>query len=146
MSAAAYNPNNYAGKHATTISFYALKTPDGKEIPIDGHIQGGVNSWRYVSVNPIRPNCCGDKAFKLEARDAFGNLTVVALNGAKGEIAGAWRGMPMDQQTQESFHRMLLSKGTGLLIPAGEPMFLQLNATTSIAVNAPLENQNQAKC
>jgi hypothetical protein len=139
MSAAPYNTNNYAGKHALTLSFYALKTPDGKEIPIDAHIQGGVNSWRYVSVNPIAPICCGEKATRIEARDEYGNLKIIALTAGKGEIAGAWRGMPQDQQTQEGFRRLLLSDRSGLVIPAGEPMFLQLNATTSIAVNSAPE-------
>lgn len=134
-AAAPFNPNNFAGKDALTINFYAFRTPDGKEIPINGHILGGVDTWRYVSVNPVVPNCCGDKVNKVQIRRADGNIATVSLTGAKGEIGGAWRGMPVDQQTHEGFHRMLLTDNSGLVIPAGEPMFLQLSATTSIAVN-----------
>lgn len=134
-SAAPFNPNNYAGKKALTVNFYAFKMPDGKEVPINGHILGGVDTWRYVSVNPVVPVCCGDKKNRVEVRNEYGTLKTVALTGVKGEIGGAWRGLPVDQQTHDAFHRMLLTDNSGLVIPAGEPMFLQLNATTSIAVN-----------
>jgi hypothetical protein len=135
IPAAPFNPNNFAGKNALTIAFYAFRTPDGKDIPIHGHIYGGVDSWHYVSVNPIVPNCCGDTKTKVELRQPDGNIQTVSLTGVKGEIGGAWRGLPVDQLTAEGFHRMLLTDNSGMIIPAGAPMFLQLNATTTIAVN-----------
>ena len=143
LNAAPWNTNKYAGKNAVTLSFYALKTPDGKEIPIDAFIQGGVDTWGYVSVNPLQPICCGAKGTKMEAFDANGNLKVIALTAGKGEIAGAWKGLPEDRQIdlEEGFHRLLLSNDSDLVIPAGEQMFLRLNATTSIAVNAAPELQ-----
>jgi len=76
-SATPYSVNHLAGRHAVTLSFFALKTPDGKEIPITGHIQGGVDSWRYVSINPLKPVCCGEKGKTVEARDQYGNLKTV---------------------------------------------------------------------
>ena len=135
-SATPYSVNHLAGKRAVTLTFFALKTPDGKEIPITGHIQGGVNSWRYVSIKPLSPVCCGEKGKTVEARDEYGNLKTVLLTASKGEIGGAWKGLPQDQETKEGFRRLLLSKNNPLVIPAGEPMFLQLSATSSIAVNA----------
>jgi hypothetical protein len=136
VSAEPFVPNHFGGKNALTFNFYAFKTPDGKDIPINGHILGDVDKWRYVSLNPIEPNCCGEKTTKVLLHKPDGNIETVSLTGVRGEIGGAWRGMPVDQQTQSGFRRMLLTDTKGLVLPAGEPMFLQLNATTTIAVNA----------
>jgi len=147
-----FNCNDFAGKHALTFNFYALQTPDGKQIPINGHIVGGANVWRYVSVNPIKANCCAEK--KTEAKItanqiAFGpantinevntTTTISAPMAQKGCIVGAWRGLPEDQMTQEGFHRLLLTPKTGIEIAAGEPMMLQLSSSSSIAVSTPVE-------
>ena len=144
--AAPFNCNNFAGKHALTLSFYALQTPDGKEIPINGHILGGANVWRYISVNPIQASCCLEKPMaKITSKEiAFGSDTMTEVKSSttcrgplaqKGTIVGAWRGLPVDHMTQEGFHRLLLTPSTGIAIGAGEPMMLQLSSSSSIAVN-----------
>jgi hypothetical protein len=147
VDAGPFNPNHFAGKRALMLNFFALKTPDGKEIPINGHILGGANNWRYVSVKPIQPNClaeCNSKATITSNTISFGptttNVTSVQQTtmplAQKGTIIGAWRGLPEDVMTQDSFHRLLLSRDTGLVVPAGEPLMLQLNASSTIAINS----------
>lgn len=133
--AAPFNCNHFAGKYALTPQFYALRTPDGKEIPINGHILGGANTWRYVSVTPVQPNCAADSKAQISSNTiAFGPK----FQAVSGTITGGWRGMPIDLQTQEGFHRLLLSHGCGLLLPAGEPMLLQLNSSSTVAVSTPI--------
>lgn len=146
-----FNCNDFAGKHAKTLNFYALQTPDGKQIPINGHIVGGANVWRYVSVNPIQANCCVEKKTEAHISNnqiAFGpnntlnqvSTTTTTINAPlaqHGCIVGAWRGLPEDQMTQDGFHRLLLTPKTGLEIAAGEPMMLQLSSSSSVAVSTP---------
>ncbi len=148
------NPNNYAGHHVLMPHFYALRTPDGAEVPISGHILGGANSWRAVTINPLTPTM--DKRVKAERFvDVNQGVTMSATGGSKllttttiettrvsplrafpGVIAGAWRGQEEDFDVQEGFPKLMLSKNSNLFIPAGERMTLQLSATSTLAVNS----------
>jgi hypothetical protein len=148
------NPNNYGGHHVLMPHFFALQTPDGAEIPISGHILGGVNSWRAVTINPLRPAM--DKRVKAEryvdvnegvALSGTGGselLTTTTTTETKtvtpkafpGVIAGAWRGLEEDFDVQEGFPKLMLSPHSDLFIPAGERMTLQLSATSTVAINS----------
>jgi hypothetical protein len=153
VSAEPNNPNNYAGRCTLMPHFYALRTPDGSEIPISGHVLGGVNSWRAVTINPLQPTM--DTRVRAERFvDVNQSVSMTASGGTKmtetrtetakisepkafnGVIAGAWKGMEEDYDVQEGFPKLMLSPKSRLFIPAGERMTLQLSATTSIAVNS----------
>ncbi len=149
-----YNPNNYAGHHVLMPYFYALKAPDGAEIPIDGHLLGGVNSWRAVTIVPLQPaydkrvaavkyvdvnegvstnGTGGTKLLSVDKQEVVESNSLPAYNGV---ISGGWRGLPEDAIAQEGFPRLLLSPKSRLFIPAGTRMTLQLAASTSIAVSS----------
>ncbi|HEY9683883.1 MAG TPA: hypothetical protein V6C86_20035 [Oculatellaceae cyanobacterium] len=154
VSAEPNNPNHYGGHHSLMPHFYALRTPDGSEIPISGHVLGGVNSWRAITINPLQPTM--DTRVKAERFvDVTQGVSMTGTGGTKlltetktettkiseprafnGVIAGAWRGMEEDYDVQEGFPKLMLSPKSRLFIPAGERMTLQLSATTSIAVNS----------
>ncbi len=144
--AAPFNCNNFAGKRAITVSFYALQTPDGNQIPINGHIMGGANTFRYVTVQPIKANCCAETNKSISSSTlSFGSDNMIETTNSmmvnrplaqRGTIVGAWRANPIDWQTQENFHRLLLSRDTGMVIPAGVPLTLQLNSSSSISVSS----------
>jgi hypothetical protein len=153
-----YNVNHIAGKEGLMVSFFALRTPDGKEIPIDGHVLGGfrqvdermlggVNRTHYISVQPIQPNCLVTKtsAVITDNTIAFGPAVTTSTTccGAaqKGTIVGAWRGLRQDALTQDEtqyFNALILTRKPGHIIPAGEPLMLQLSSSSSIAVASPL--------
>ena len=148
------NPNNYAGHHVLMPHFYALRTPDGAEVPISGHVLGGVNSWKAVTINPLQPTM--DRRVKAERFvDVNQGVTMTATGGSQlltttttettrlsapkaypGVIAGAWRGAEEDFDVQEGFPKLMLSQNSDLFIPAGERMTLQLSATSTLAVNS----------
>ena len=114
-------------KNGRTISFYELRTPDGKSIPIDGHVYGGLNNWRQITSQPVKAECCGNV---LKVSDTGLQFKV---RPAKGVIVGAWKGQPMGRPLDIA-SRFLYRAGSGLDIAQGETMMLQLNATSAIAV------------
>jgi len=146
------NPNNLAGHHALMAHFYALQTPDGAQIPISGHILGGVNSWRAASINPLQPTVDTRVQARLYA-DVNQGVSMNGTGGSKmfsssatpeikqpgafpGVIAGAWRGAEEDTMVQAGFPKTLFSKHCNLVLPAGERMTLQLSSTSTIAINS----------
>ncbi len=151
------NPNNFAGHCALMAHFYALQTPDGAQIPISGHILGGVNSWRAASIAPLQAAC--DK--RVQARLYTDVNEGVAMNGTGGSklfvtntspeviqpeafpgvVAGAWRGLEEDTVCQEGFPKLLFSKNCGIFLPAGERMTLQLSATSAVAITSPAPSE-----
>jgi len=147
------NPNRFGGRGALMAHFYALQTPDGAQIPISGHIMGGLNSWRAASILPMAP--AYDK--RVQARLYTDINEGVSMNGTGGSkmftastspdlklpaafpgvIAGGWRGLEEDTVCQEGFPKLTLSRHSGLFLPAGERMTLQLSATTAVSVISP---------
>lgn len=121
-----YTANEFP-RNGLTVSFQELRTPDGKSIPIDGHVYGGLNYWRQISANPIKAECCGNVISVKPTGVEF------KVRPAKGEIVGAWKSMPLDR-TQDTITRFMFRSGSGLDVAQGETMMLQLNSTTAIAV------------
>ena len=54
-------PNHYGGKRALTPHFYALRTPDNKNIPIDGYLVGDIGLWKNVETTPIDTSCVEER-------------------------------------------------------------------------------------
>lgn len=124
-----YVPNKFAGKDGITVSFYEIRLPDGKTIPITGHIYGGLNDWRMVHIKPTTAEHVNSVV--MEKDDAmYVNINLAPKNGV---IVGGWKTAPVDEQTQTAFRRMVIKRHPGLLVPSGEPMMMQLSGTTSIA-------------
>ncbi|HEY9714339.1 MAG TPA: hypothetical protein V6C72_12790 [Chroococcales cyanobacterium] len=152
VNGAPQNPNNFAGHHALMAHFYALQTPDGKQIPISGHLLGGVNSWRAASINPLQPNADTRVEARLYSQVNEG-VSQSGTGGSKlflsettprvaqaaafpGVIAGAWRGLEEDTMVQAGFPKTIFSPHSKIFMPEGERMTLQLSATSTIAVNS----------
>ena len=114
-------------KNGMTVSFYELRTPDGKSIPIDGHVFGGMNFWRQISSQPVKAECCGNVAEVANAGLTF------KVRPSKGVIVGAWKGQSLDRSMDRAA-RFMFRSGSGLDVAQGETMMLQLNATSAIAV------------
>jgi hypothetical protein len=150
-SALPYVPNHYAGRDAFTVNFYEFRTPDGKRIPIDAHIYGSVNNSRMVNIKPLFAQCCGNGTTVKDL-----SLINVHVKPAKGNIVGSWKGLSIEGPLGEtksmqkltgefdghlrapgleySMPRLVFDRQEDLVLPAGEPMLLQLSATTTIAV------------
>ena len=122
----------YPGKGSITVNFYEMRTPDGKRIPIEAHLYGGVNSWSQISIKPTFANCCGNG-------NTIKDMSVVNVNviPAKGHIVGSWKGTPVPALPWDDgrYARLVFDRQAKTLIaPAGEAMMLQFSATTVIAV------------
>ncbi|HEY9792720.1 MAG TPA: hypothetical protein V6D22_20125 [Candidatus Obscuribacterales bacterium] len=118
--------NSYLRHGALGIRFDHLQTPDGENIPINGHILGGIGTWVYFNSDPQ----------VAEAGNIAGKV-LNASNGliaAKGNICGGWSGYPIGAGLDIPFQKMVLKRRTGIAVCAGEPMMLQLAAPTTIAV------------
>jgi len=150
-----YVPNHYAGKDAFTVNFFESRTPDGKRVPIDGHVYGSINSARRVSIKPLFAECCGNGATRQD------NLALVRVHvtPAKGNIVGSWKGTAIEgplgdtkslrqlkglgldghttaQGLELGMPRLTFNRHLGpMVLPAGQPMLLQLSATTTIALS-----------
>jgi hypothetical protein len=150
-SALPYVPNNYAGRDAFTVNFYEFRTADGKRIPIDAHIYGSINNSRMVNIKPLFAQCCDNGTTIKDL-----SFIKVHVKAAKGNIVGSWKGVSIEGPLGEtksmqkltgqfdgrlsapgleySMPRLVLDRHENVLLPAGEPMLLQLSATTTIAV------------
>ena len=146
------NPNNIAGRRCLTPRFYALQTPDGVQIPITGHIMGGVNSWRAATINPLQAAADTRVTARLYT-DVNQGVSLNGTGGSKllissatpvvemsnafpGVIAGAWKGEDEETMVQAGFPKLLFSPHCSIFMPAGERLTLQLGATSTIAVNS----------
>lgn len=114
--------NAYAGKNAFSIRFNEFRTPDGSVIPINAHIFGGIGSWVAWNTQPSVVEAA------LSPRATSGILA------SKGTICGGWRGDSIGAGLDIPFQKLVMTRRTGVAIPAGEPMMLQMSAPTAIAL------------
>ena len=132
VSAKPYTYNNYAGKDSFTVKFFAFRTPDGRIIPIEGHFLGGLNTWRAITIQPSVAECCGNSTVLKN-----NSIVSVHVQPSKGDIVGGWRGLRSEEMYDIRFPRLVFSrKHPALIVGSGEPMLLQLDSTTTIAVGA----------
>ncbi|MBI5174011.1 MAG: hypothetical protein HY986_14105 [Candidatus Melainabacteria bacterium] len=133
VDAKEYTSNNFCGKDGFSVNFHEMRTPDGKRIPIEAHVYGGVNSWRQINIKPVFANCC-EQGTTLKSD----SLVTVRVTPAKGHIVGAWKGASVDDQLTPDNHfpRLIFRREPiAITVPVGEPMLMQLSATTVIAVS-----------
>lgn len=119
--------NSYLGRNAFSVRFDQLRTPDGEVIPIQAHVFGGIGTW--VAFNPESPNPVqfGTISGKL-------NTPTSGLLASKGSICGGWRGLPSGAGLEVPFQKLAFKRRTGVAAACGEPMLLQLSASSAIAV------------
>jgi hypothetical protein len=131
VSAEKYTRNNYAGKDAFTVNFYKLQTPDGKEVPIEAHILGGLNKWTMIHARPVSAVSCLDGPHNAVGMypDAEAHLAP-----SKGYIVGAWKGATFDEFSEDNYPRMIFTRHPALTISAGEPLLLRFVASTALAL------------
>ncbi len=125
-------PNHFAGKDGISIEFYEIRMPDGKKIPITAHVLGSLNQWRLINIKPTTAEHV--QAVSVAVQD--NRIVTVELNAKKGVITGGWKGVSVDMDTDRPFHRLVFKRTSGLVVPAGEPMLMQLSGTTTVAISS----------
>jgi len=140
--AADYAPNHYGGKGALTPHFYSIRTPDGKDIPIDAYVMGDISEWKTISVKPVQAVCC-DKASLIDV-----TARREELKPSRGEVVGGWRGfsdhynevgftgLPSYRSSSLNYNGLIIPKNSFAVIPGHAPMLLRTATTSSIAVAA----------
>lgn len=126
---AKYNSASAFHKDGLTVDFHEFRTPDGRKIPIDGHVLGWINRWRTISVKPTSAECCGNP-LAITSSGAF----KVKIQPSRGVIVGAWKSAPLDPNTIAPAPRFSFKRESGLRIGQGEPLMLQLHSSTALAI------------
>lgn len=126
-----YVPNRFAGKDGFSVDFYEIRMPDGKKIPITAHVLGGLNAWKLINIKPTTAEHV--QATSVAVQD--NRIVTVDLTPKRGVITGGWKGTPVDEATQSSYRRLVFKRDQGVVVPAGEPMLMQLSGTTTIAIS-----------
>jgi len=114
--------NAYTGKNAFSVRFNEFRTPDGSVVPINGHIFGGIGSWVAWNTHP------------MTVESASSPRSMTGLLASKGTICGGWRGDAIGAGLDVPYQKMVMTRRTGVAIPAGEPMMLQMASPTAIAL------------
>jgi hypothetical protein len=116
--------NNYAGKGALSPRFSSFRTPDGSVVPIVGHIFGGMGNWVAWNTHP------------MTVESASSPRAMTGILASKGTICGGWRGDSIGAGLDVPYQKLVLTRRTGVAIPAGEAMMLQMSAPTAIALSS----------
>jgi hypothetical protein len=141
-----YVPNNYGGRNALTPWFHSLRTPDGKDIPIDAYIIGDINLWKNIKTEPVQAICSESTPGFVETMREE-NLPDHAV---AGEVVGGWRGAPLGAKNSLGFvgepgyrpsniqyNGLIVPRHSLATIPAGAKMLLELAGTVTMSVNSP---------
>jgi hypothetical protein len=125
---------------ALSIKFTKIRTPDGIETPISGHLIGGIDKYKMKDNGTVRGEGGMAKLGQTAIRGGAGAGLGAALGTAVGAIAGrggygagqgAWSGAAIGGGI--GVGDMLLRKGRDVTIPSGTRMQLQLDAPATIA-------------
>ena len=122
-----------------TIKFNRLRTPDGVETPISGHLIGGIAKYTENASGELRGEGWKAKVGQTAIRTGAGAGIGAALGTAVGAIAGRGYGAGMGAWSGAAIGGgvgagdMLLRKGRDVTIPSGTSMQLQLDAPATIA-------------
>jgi len=125
---------------ALQMTFNKLRTPDGVETPITGHLIGGIGKYKEKgNSQEIRGEGGTAKLGQGLIRTGAGAGLGAALGTAVGAIAGRGYGAGMGAWSGAAIGGglgagdMLLRKGRDITIPSGTAMQLQLDAPATIA-------------
>jgi hypothetical protein len=160
VAAKDYMPNKFGGGDALTPHFFTIRTQDGRDIPIDGHILGDLNQFKQISTLPTRATCCEPYGpavtTVINRNDDLLTVENKVETATSGEVQGAWRqnanwytgwkgypnhymdlgylGLSSYRSSNLSYNGLIIPKHTHRIVPGGVPMMLQLATTTSVAV------------
>lgn len=136
---------------SVNINFTSLRTPDGQQVPISAHIEGGIDKFNATGdANTFKAQTWKGKTVQAGIRGAVGAGTGAALGTAVGAIAGGGRGAGRGAWSGTAIGagvgiaQSLLSKGKNVVIASGTPIQLKLDAPIQLAgspstqLNAPL--------
>jgi hypothetical protein len=142
--ASKYAPNHYGGVGAMTPHFYAIKTPDGREIPIDAYIEGDIRSWKDIHIKPVVAESA-ERATKLDL--VVDRIALKEeLKPSSGEIVGGWRGpsdhyddlgftgLPSYRSSSLNYNGLIIPRNSRAVIPDHAPMLMRTATTSSVAV------------
>lgn len=129
MDAGIYDQSSYARKRGMTISFFMLRTPDGKTLPIDGHVLGSINSFKVINILPQTAQCCGNSLVSENDK-----IVRIRVNPSKGYIVGSWKSASLDPAILDQQSRFLFDRKGGMELLQGQSLMLQPSATTAIAI------------
>jgi hypothetical protein len=156
-----FMPNHYGGRGALTPRFHTIRTMDGKDIPIDGHIMGDLNQFKAITTVPTKAICCEAVAPSITTVKNGNNFVTFETKPdlpTIGLLEGAWRrnpdfyinwkgfpnhymdvgytGLPSYRSNNLSYNGLIIPKNTSRVVPGGAPMLLELATTTSLAVGS----------
>jgi hypothetical protein len=129
------------------IKFNRIRTPDGTETPITGHLTGQINKLKRAGGDQndsFKGEGMSNKVGSVAFRGLVGTGGGAALGTAVGAIAGGGFGAGMGAWSGAAIggglgvaDSLLLRKGKDVTIPSGTQMNLQLDAPVSVAGVVP---------
>lgn len=127
--------NSFLGKRALGVRFNEIRTPDGEAIPINAHVLGGIGTWVHLNTDPQVAECGGTASvLRDELSKGLQEKTLARVIPSKGQICGGWRGYPQEAGLGIPYMKLVFKRKTGITVPSGEPMVMQLTAPTTIAL------------
>jgi len=126
------------------IKFCKMRLPDGTEVPINAHIDGGIGKYAAggnQAEDTVHGETLKNKVGSVAFRGAIGAGSGAMLGTAIGAIAGGGRGAGRGAWSGTAIgtglgaaDSLLLRKGNDVLIKSGTQLRLQLDTPASIAI------------
>lgn len=134
------------GKSGTLgLKFDSLRTPNGQEVPITAHIQGGIGKYHDLGVGTdiVKGESGSTKVKKALVHGAVGAGSGALVGTAIGAIAGHGRGAGRGAIAGTAIggalgiaESLLLRKGEDVKVESGLTLNLILDAPASLAVSS----------
>lgn len=125
------------------LKFNTLRTPDGRDTPINASIVGGIGGYSEAGgEGTARGETGGTKVKKAALHTAVGAgggalagvaIGAIAARSGRGVGRGAWSGTAIGGGLGLA-NSMLIRRGTDVKIPSGTPLQLQLDSPTQLNV------------
>ena len=127
-----------------SMTFQQLRLPDGRSIAIQAHVLGNIAKYAQNSNGQVRGEGWGTKLGSFALRSAIGAGSGALFGTAVGAITGnvgrgAWSGTAIGGGLGV-LDDLVLRKGRNVLIHAGTPMQIQLDAPLEIPMNTQTGN------
>jgi hypothetical protein len=129
------------------ITFTQLQLPDGSQIPISGHIVGGIGKYKAgKQPGEVEGENWKNKVGSVAFRGLLGAGGGAALGTAVGAIAGGGYGAGMGAWSGAAIggglgaaDSLILRKGQNVIVPSGTNVQLQLDQPINISMGGPPE-------
>lgn len=126
-----------------SVTFNKLQMPDGQSVPIQAHVLGDIGKYQQKN-GEYHGEGWGAKLAGFAERAAIGAgggaLFGTALGGITGRVGtGAWAGTAIGGGLGVA-DDLFLRRGRNVLIQAGTPMQIQLDAPVEVPVELPQQS------